>query len=287
MKPRRYTKKTSSYIILVILSLFILSTPAVAQIDVDNEQAREHYQPDTWRKSTEPPVLGLKFDDFRINGFELKGKRRYPATGGTNYWWHNKRENLDLHIIINVYQATNEAHEGLYNWLLTGINVPMQKGSFSSDSNIIGDISWVDPSSFTLAFIRDNVVVIMNGMTRVSRHLQLIEDIASSIDGTIKTMPRTPDAAKNIKQVSPIIDSLVLDQTSLRVNERTRISIAARDPRGGKLEFTFQATGGNILTTKEGFFYEATKPGKHTITAFAINPYNLRSRKTVTIDVVK
>jgi hypothetical protein len=121
----------------------------------------------------------------------------------------------------------------------------------------------------------------------VSRHRQLIENIALTIDEAIRTEPRTPDAAENIKRVSPIIDSLLLDQTTLRVNERTRVSVTARDPRGGKLEFSFHATGGNILTTEEGFFYQATTPGKHTITASAVNPYNLRSKKSVTVTVVE
>jgi hypothetical protein len=287
MKLRHNIKKNTVYILLAFVGLTILAIPAMAQIDVIDKQALEHYQPDTWKKSTEPPILGLRLDDFRIDGFSLKEKRNYPATGGTDYLFYNEQEYLDLHVIINVYTNIDEAHNGLYNWLTMGTNVLMQKGSFSSVSNIIGDISWVGPSSFALAFIRDNLVVIMYGMTRIAQHLELIEEIASSIDETIKTEPRMPNAAENIKRINPIIDSLVLEKTTLPVNERTKILIIARDPRGGNLEFTFHSTGGNILTTKDGYFYQATIPGEHTITVFAKSPYNLRSKKSVTVIVEK
>ena len=137
MKLRRYFKNITVYIIIAFVGLSILAIPAMAQIDVIDKQAREHYQPDIWKKSTEPPILGLRFDDFRISGFGLKEKRNYPATGGTDYLFHNKQENLDLHVIINVYTTIDEAHNGLYNWMTMGTNVLMQKGSFSGVSNII------------------------------------------------------------------------------------------------------------------------------------------------------
>jgi len=287
MKIQQYIFRTNLAFILALAGLILLPAFAQSQFATMEQQARKLYQPDSWRKSTKLPVVGLKFDDFQINGFVLKKTKPHSPTGGTDYCWSNKLENWDLHVIVNIFNNASEAHKKLYHWLVTGINVNLQKGAFSSSSKIIGDVSWVEPGSTTLAFIRDNVMIIMEGTSRKDRHLELTENIAISIDEVIKAEPRPTDATEEIEKLSPIIDSVVVGQTILRLNEQTRISITAHDPRGGKLEFTYQATGGNIFYTKNGVFFQATDPGEHTITVFARNPYNLRSKKSVTIIVEK
>lgn len=267
--------------------VFLLSMGLTAQSDDILNKARQYYKPDTWQKSDKQPLAGLKLDDFAISGFNLKEKRVHTPTGGTDYIWFDKDANASLHVIVNIYSSTNIAREKFLTWLITGVNIPLQKGTFFSNLTVIGDISWADSNSSLLAFSRDNVFIIIHGRPNVVSDCQIIESIANNLDKAIIELPRPDNGTEVIKMTRPVIESLKIEKTKLKLNETVLITVKAHDPRGEKLDYNFYATGGNILQTKQGYLYQAVKPGKHTITVSAVNTSNLRSEGTISVTVGK
>lgn len=274
-------------IILIIICFIIPPLITIAQTAQIVERAVDYYKPDSWPKSTQPPVMGFGLDNYSIPGFKLKEKRYFAPTKGTCYIWYNDSEQLELWIVVNVYVSAEAAHGGMFNWLATGTTALIERGTLSSKTELIGDISWADPNFSTLLFARDNVVVLVVGLTKKENHRQLIDDIASLIDDEIKTKSRTATTSEPIEWIRPIIETISLEESKLRVNEKVKLTVVASDPRDEMLRYGYYATGGNILRTKEGVFYQAIKPGIHKIVVTVINEANISTEETLSVTVLE
>ena len=273
-------------VLLCALLGLVFSTGLSRTSDLE-KQARAYYQPESWPKPALTLWPGLRLDDFRLEGFQLKERRYFAPAKGTNYIWRNEKEQLELWIIVNVRTTVESAQRDLFNWLVSGTAALMKKGTLTGQEARIGDISWADPQYGTLAFVRRNVAVIILGRTNKTAHRQLIDRVASTIDNVLREGPGGEGIKRDIKMIAPAIESVTLSKSKLRVNERTKVTVVARDPCGGKLEYAYRATGGNILRTKDGVFYQATMPGDQTITVLVVNPDNITAEKEISVTVTK
>ena len=286
MKQHQSAYKILTIILIVICSI-ISSSIAISQTAEIEKHVADYYKPESWTKSTRLPLLGFKLDNYAIKGFELKEKRYFSPSKGVCYIWYSEEEAYELWTVVNVYASVEAAHNGMFKWLLNGNTSLMEKGTLTSHTEVIGDISWADPSFLTLAFVRDNVVVLIFGRTKEESHRQMVEDIASSIDDGIKTEPRIYASSETIMGIRPVIESITLEESELRVNQKAKLTVIASDPRGQVLTYGYYATGGNILNTKEGIFYQATTPGEHEIAVTVINDANLSSEIAVSVTVLR
>lgn len=273
-------------VFLVVICFMISSSFTIAQTTEIEKRAIEYYEPETWPKSTQFSVMGFKLDNIFIRGFELKEKRYFAPTRGTGYIWYNEEEQLEVWIVINVYASVEAAHDGMINWLATGTSARMVKGTLIAETELIGDISWADPAFFTLAFARDNVVILTFGRTKKESHRQIIDDIAVSIDNQIRSESKAITISENITSVRPIIENISLEDSELRINQKARLTVVAHDPQGETLRYGYYSKGGNILNTKEGVFYQATVPGRHKILVTVINEQNISSEEGVSVTVL-
>ena len=274
-------------VFLIVICFIISSSFTIAQTTDIEKRAIEYYKPDTWPKSTQFSTMGFQLDNFSIRGFDLKEKRYFAQTRGTSYIWYNEEEQLELWIVINVYASVEAAHDGLLNWLATGTSALMERGTLTAETELIGDISWANPTFFTLAFARDNVVILMIGRTKKNSHRQIIDDIAVSIDNQIRSESKPMTSYENIMNTKPIIESISIEDSDLRINQKTKLTVVAHDPRGETLRYGYYAEGGNILNTKEGVFYQATVPGRHEILVTVINEKNISSEEGVSVTVLE
>lgn len=284
IKPQKWNM-TKGFL-FVFFGLMLLQTGLTQEKDIE-KRAREYYKPESWPRTEVPLLEGISLDNFEFKGFQLNEKRYGSPFKGTNYIWFNEKENLELWIIINVCTSVEATHKELLDWLITGTTSLLKKGTLTDQETQIGDISWADPNFNTLVFSRRNVVVIVLGHSTQPRHRRLINEIALSIDSEIQRRPGIREVKRYITEVAPVIEKVTLEKSELRINEKTKITVVARDPRGGKLEYSYYATGGNILRTKEGIFYHATVAGTHTIKVMVINKGNITSEKTISLTVTK
>jgi hypothetical protein len=273
-------------VFLIALCFMTSSSLTIAQTTEIEKRAIEYYEPDTWPKSAQFLTIGFTLENFSIHGFELKEKRYFAQTRGTSYIWHNQEEQLELWIVINIYASVEAAHDGMLKWLATGTSARMERGTLTAETELIGDISWADPDYVTLAFTRNNVVILMFGRTKKESHRQIIDEIAVSIDNRIRSESEPMAGIENITNVRPIIANVDIEESELRVNQKTKLTVVAHDPRGETLRYGYYAEGGNILNTNEGVFYQATVPGRHEILVTVINEQNIRSEKTVSVTVL-
>jgi hypothetical protein len=273
-------------VFLIVICSMTSSSFTIAQTTQIEKRAIEYYKPDTWPKSTQFSTMGFTLDDFSIPGFNLKEKRYFAQTRGISYIWYNEEEQLELGIVINVYASVEAGHDGMLNWLATGTSARMEKGTLTAETELIGDISWADPAYFTLAFARNNVVILMFGRTKKESHRQIIDDIAVFIDNRIRSESKRMTSYENITSVKPIIENVSIEDSELRVNQKTKLTVVAHDPREETLRYGYYAEGGNILNTNEGVFYQATVPGRHEILVTVINEQNIRSEEGVSVTVL-
>jgi len=286
MKADFIGRNRTRIFILVFFVLTLLQA-GLSQEKAIEKQARAYYKPESWPKTGVPLLRGMSLDSFDFKGFQLKEKRYFSPARGTNYIWYNEKEKLELWITIDVCPSVEAAHQELFDWLATGTSSLLRKGTLTDQQLKIGDVSWADPRFNTLAFSSRNVVVIILGRSTQPRHGQLMNEIALSIDGEIRARPGAEEAKRGVAQMAPIIEKIALEKPELRLNESTKVIIVARDPGGGKLEFSFHTTGGNILRTKEGILFQATSPGTHLIRVIVINTENIVSEKTISVTVTK
>lgn len=274
-------------VFLIVICFIISSSFTIAQTTEIEKRAIEYYKPDTWPKSTQFSTMGFKLDNFSISGLDLKEKRYFAQTRGTNYIWYNEEEQLELWIVINVYASIEAAHDGMLNWLATGTSTLMERGTLTAEIELIGDISWTDPAFFTLVFARNNVVILMFGRTKKESHRPIIDEIAVSIDNRIRSESKPMTSSENITSVRPMIENVSIEDSDLRVNQKAKLTVVAHDPRGETLRYGYYAEGGNILNTKEGVFYQATVPGRHEILITVINEQNISSEEGVSVTVLE
>ncbi|MFC1610360.1 hypothetical protein ACFL6C_05330 [Myxococcota bacterium] len=271
---------------LIAAVMQILPSSTIARASRIEARAVEFYRPDTWPKSTQFSAIGFKLDDLAIGGFELREKRFFASTRGVSYIWSNEEEELELWTVVNVYASVEAAHDGMFDWLASGRSARMKRGSLSAEGELIGDISWADPAFATLIFARNNVVILILGRNRSVDHKQLIDEIAVSIDDSVRSESKTMSAFENISTVRPIITNITLDDSRLRVDQKTKLTVVAHDPLGRALKYGYYSRGGNILNTNEGVYYQATVPGRHEILVTVVNEQNIGSERIVSVTVL-
>ncbi len=286
MKEHQRAYEASVIILIIVCSMIFLSM-AISEAGEIEDRAIQYYQPESWPKSTRPPIPGLNLEHFTIPGFELIEKRTFAPTMGTGYIWNNEVEQLELWIVVNVYDSVKDAHNGMFSWMVSGTTIPLKRGMLTNQKEL-GDISWADPAFPSLVFARDNVVVLIMGHSKKASHAVLIENIASLIDNRIRveeTGAASETASKTFQLIKPVIKSIALDKLEVQVNQTVKLTVVADDPSGEVLRYAYYATGGNILETKEGVFYQALTPGRHEVVVTVINESNIRSEAAISITV--
>jgi hypothetical protein len=285
-KMKMIIYKTNILVLIVAIMSLGLPAPSNAMEEI-KRKIDKYYKFDTWPKSDKQPIVGFKMNNYAIDGFTFKTKKHHAPTGGMDYIWVDNRSKINMHVIINVYQTTEKAKAAYINWLAVGVNAPLKKGTFSSSSDTIGDISWCDTQSSLLSFQRDNVFIITRGQPFNAQNLPVIEEAARNIDDVLIKEDRSLKGAETIKKIQPVIRRVDLKKTSINLNEKVLITVETMDPRGERVEYYVKAGGGNIVRTKQGYMYEALKTGKHTITVFAVNESNIRNEKSIDIVVTE
>jgi hypothetical protein len=279
-------RRTLILILPLACSLAFIQT-VLPQTPGHEDQALKHYDPKSWPRTSDLLVPGLKLDDFEFEGFQVTERQYFAPARGVRYTWQNKREQLEVRIVVSVHASAEAAHRALLDWLVNGTSTVMQRGALTDPDRQIGDISWVDRDYGTLAFARGNVVIIMFGDPKAKGRHQLVDRMASTIDEELNREPLVKIAPGDFEKMAPSIERVALEDAKLRVNDLAKLTVVANDPLGRKLEYGYYATGGNILRMKDGVFYQATTPGDHTITVTVVSPENIVSERAIRVSVCR
>jgi hypothetical protein len=222
----------------------------------------ERYDFPAWSDPGQPSET-LFVLNYLIASGDLAGHRaeRIEELGASEGWprsvrslWRSKDDDEVL-IAVDVFEADSRA--AARETLVQGVG---QFQAVLEPDEDVGEVAFATPVRGAVVFALANLV----GLVRAAggSH-ESVAAVAKQLDVHLRTRPEAGG------RVVPDIDRLAAGPEM--PNGTVPISIEARDPLGRPLWFKIFSSGGEVLTQDGQLVFRPYGPGRHELTAFAIN----------------
>jgi hypothetical protein len=245
------------------------------------ERTKEAYKFESWPiPIRDRGRAGVRIEADAIEGFTLMEPEFYSPQPGVNYTLQRTETGAVVEMTVKVCESKAEAHDELIDYFAFGTHAYLER----AEDVDVGDIAFALRGFPTMAFVRDNVKVILHLKGGGEQAFRRLARIATAVDEIIQDAPVVSEQRPLMK---PRILDVKLEPARARAGQKVKIEVSAR-PYGQEedLYYAYRATGGTILKGKRGaVFYTPDKPGKHRVEVLVGNSYNVVASHVEVIQV--